>query len=380
MKTKIICILIILLDVLWLTIAIPAMPQLVWYYHTTNLMITLGMTIYALFALVSTPLLGALSDKYGRKPVLIYSTVWSIISYFTIAFSWNIWIFLLARVINWLSAGNIWTAQSILSDISSTHKDRTINLGIFGVIFWLGFVVGPALWWVLLKRWILIPFLASGILAVLNIIAIVLFLPETNKLLNKVKKITFNVISVFKEMFIWPERYRYTVYGLLVFAIMIYQTSFLLYLNSRFNVSGTTWGTILAIYGVIMMINQWVLLKFFWLKKFKAKQLLTISFTGMILCYAWAFFIESYRVVLVLIWITGLFQWVVRPVFQDIILGKNEDVWLINGNLVNLGNLASIIWPILGGRLIDKNISPFGLVAALMIISYLLYERKKIHK
>jgi MFS family permease len=75
MKTKIIAILTIFLDVIGLTIIIPAMPQLVEYYHTSNTMISLGFTIYSLLALIATPLLGTLSDKYGRKPVLIYSTI-----------------------------------------------------------------------------------------------------------------------------------------------------------------------------------------------------------------------------------------------------------------------------------------------------------------
>lgn len=377
MKTKIIAILTIFLDVLGLTIIIPAMPQLVEYYHTNNTMISLGFTIYSLLALLATPLLGSLSDKYGRKPVLIYSTIWTVLSYLTIAISPNVWIFLFARAINGMSAWNIWAAQSILSDIAKDHKERTVNLWIFWVLFWLGFVIWPAIWWLLLKSGINAPFIVSGILWILNLILIIFVLPETNKLIDKFKKISLSIVKVFKDMFTSPEKYRYLVFGIVNLALMIYQMSFLLYLNNRFDVSWTDGWLILWAFGVIMIVNQWFLLKFFWLKKFNSRQLLQISFLWLIACYGFSFLFESLRVVVMLVWISGIFQWIVRPVFSDIILGNNKDIGLINGNLVNLWNLASIVWPLLGGFLIDQNITPFALVTVLMVIAFILFRRKK---
>lgn len=378
MKTKIIAILTIFLDVLGLTIIIPAMPQLVEYYHTNNTMISLGFTIYSLLALVATPLLGSLSDKYGRKPVLIYSTIWTVLSYLTIAISPNVWVFLFARAINGMSAWNIWAAQSILSDISKDHKERTVNLWIFWVLFWLGFVIWPAIGWLLLKIWIKAPFIVSGILWMLNLILIIFVLPETNKFMDKMKKISLKIVKVFEDMFISPEKYRYLVFGVVNLALMIYQVSFLLYLSNRFGVSWTNGWLILWAFGVIMILNQWLLLKHFWLKNFNSRQLLQISLLWLIACYGFSFLFESLWVVVILVGISGIFQWIIRPVFSDIILGNNKDIWLINGNLVNLGNLASIVWPLLGGVLIDKNITPFALVTFLMAIAFILFRRKKI--
>lgn len=378
MKTKIIAILTIFLDVLGLTIIIPAMPQLVQYYHTSNTMISFGFTIYSLLALISTPLLGSLSDKYGRKPVLIYSTIWTMLSYLTIAISPNVRVFLFARAINGMSAGNIWAAQSILSDISKDHKERTVNLWIFWVLFWLGFVIWPAIGWLLLKSGIKAPFIVSGILWLLNLILIIFVLPETNKLIDKFKKISLSIVKIFKDMFTSPEKYRYLVFGIVNLALMIYQMSFLLYLSNRFGVSWTSGWLILWAFWVVMIINQWLLLKFFWLKRFNSKQLLQISFLWLIACYGFSFLFESLRVVVILVWISWIFQWIVRPVFSDIILGNNKDIGLINGNLVNLWNLASIVWPLLGWFLIDQNITPFALVTFLMAVWFVLFLRKKI--
>jgi MFS family permease len=131
----------------------------------------------------------------------------------------------------------------------------------------------------------------------------------------------------------------------------------------------------MALIGLVMVINQWFLLKSFWLKRFSNKRLVWISILWMILCYTWAFFAGSLWVIIAIVAISGIFQGIFRPVFQDMILGNNHDIGLINGNMAALANLANIFWPLAGGYMIDLNISPFGLVAVLLIIAY-VYAKK----
>jgi DHA1 family tetracycline resistance protein-like MFS transporter len=134
-KIKRIVIFTLFLDMLGMTIMIPAYPNLVEYYHTTYFMISLGTTLFALFGLFSTPILGAISDKYGRKIVLLVSVISSLISYALIWISGNVWIFLLSRIVNGAAAGNISSIQSILTDIAVDSKERTANFGLFGAVF-----------------------------------------------------------------------------------------------------------------------------------------------------------------------------------------------------------------------------------------------------
>jgi hypothetical protein len=82
------------------------------------------------------------------------------------------------------------------------------------------------------------PFWVSFILTVVNLACIFFFVPETNKLIDKLKKIKTNIVHIFGDMFLSPERHYYLVFTILTFALMIYQMSFLLYLNNRFAVSG----------------------------------------------------------------------------------------------------------------------------------------------
>jgi len=378
-KIKWIVIFTLFLDMLGMTIMIPAFPNLVTYYHTSYFMISLGVTLFSLFGLFSTPILWAISDKYGRKIVLLVSVISSLISYGLIWISWNIWVYLLSRIVNGAAAGNISSIQSILTDIAVDHKERTANFWLFWAVFGMGFIIGPAIGGRLLWYGVKMPFIVSFFLCLINVLFIIRGLPETNKFLAKAKKISLNIVTIFKDMFVSPEKKYYLVFFIINLALMVYQMSFTLFLNERYGISGETSGYFMALIGLVMVINQWFLLKWFWLKRFTNKRLVWISILWMIACYGLAFFVSSLWFIVALVAVSGIFQGIFRPVFQDMILGNNHDIGLINGNMAALGNLANIFWPLVGGYMIDLNISPFGLVTVLLILSY-MYAKKYLTK
>ncbi len=378
-KIKRIVIFTLFMDILWLTIMIPAYPNLVEYYHTSYFMISLWTTLFSLLGLFSTPVLGAISDNYGRKKVLLVSVISSLISYGLVRISGNVWIYLLAQIINGAAAWNIGSIQSILSDISVDHKERAANFGLFGAVFGIGFIIGPAIGGWLLGYGVKIPFIVSFFLCLLNIICIIRGLPETNKFLAKAKKISLNIVSIFKNMFVSPEKKEYLVFFVVNLALMIYQMSFVLFLNQKFGISGEKSGYVMALIGLVMVINQWFLLSKFWLKRFSNKRLIWISIVWMMVCYTWAFFAGWAPIIIALVAISGVFQGIFRPVFSNMILGNNQDVWLINGNMAALSNLANIFWPLAWGYLVDSGMSPFGLVVLILLAAY-LYAKKYLHK
>lgn len=363
------------MDILGLTIVIPAYPNLVEFFHTDYFMISLGVTLFALFWLFASPVLWALSDKYGRRPILLVSVFFSFVSYIIIALSWNIYIYLLARIFTWLASGNVWAIQSVLSDISEDHKERTANFWLFGAIFGIGFIIGPAIGGWLLGYGVKIPFIISGILAFLNLIFIYRGVPETNKLLDKAKKVGVNIFRIFKDIFVSNEKKYYLVFFVVNLAIMIYQMSFILFLNARFWLWGEKSGYIMALFGLIMAINQGLFLPKFRLKRFTNKKLISISLLGMVACYVGAFIFGSLYPVIGFIALSSIFQGIFRPVFQNVMLGNRQDVGVVNGNVSALANLANVFWPIVGGYMIDMNISPFALVAGLIVLAY-IYAKK----
>lgn len=373
-KIKLTVILSLFIDILWFTIVIPALPDMVKYYNTSYFMISIWVTVFAFVWLFSTPILWAMSDKYGRKPILLFSVIWSLLSYVMVYFSPLFRVYMLSRIINWLSSWNIWAIQSIFSDISKDHKERTLNLWLFWAIFWISFIVWPWLWAFLLQWGIKTPFLVSIFLCLINIVFIIFRLPETNKLLDKAKKIKLNIVHIFQKMFVSNEKKYYIIFFIINLAIMVYQTSFTLFLSERFHISWQMSWYILALFGLVMAINQWLFLKLR-IKKFSTRRLISISMIWMTVTYLLAFLSWNMRVIIVLIALSSIFQWLFRPVFQNMVLWQHQDVWTINWNMTAISNLAAILWPIVWWYMIDQWTSPFSLVTILILIWYIYSKR-----
>src|SRR5215510_4947014 len=124
--------------------------------------------LYAACQLVSGPLLGRLSDRMGRKPLLIVSQLGTLIGFLITAFAPNLWILFLARAIDGSTAGNLSLAQAYISDVTKP-EDRAKSFGIIGIAFGLGFLVGPAISGFLAKFDYRYPIFAAAALSALNI-------------------------------------------------------------------------------------------------------------------------------------------------------------------------------------------------------------------
>jgi len=214
------------------------------------------LALYSVFAIFSAPLLGALSDRYGRKPVLLISVFTSLLSSLIIGFGNTVIIYIIGRIVNGIAAGNMSTIQSILTDISKDQKERTNNFALFGMVFGLGFIVGPALGARLLQWGVRAPFFVSAGISLINMLFIIRGLPETKKVLNTAKKISINIAHIFLDMFVSKERKYYLTLMIITLAIMIYQTSFTLFLHQKFGMTGEFSGYVLGFFGVIMVVNQ----------------------------------------------------------------------------------------------------------------------------
>jgi len=105
---------------------------------------TIGLlgAAYPVMQFIGAPLLGRLSDRYGRRPILLISQVGTLIGFLMLGFAHALWLLFLARLVDGLSGANISTAQAVISD-STTEKTRTQGLGLIGAAFGLGFIIGP---------------------------------------------------------------------------------------------------------------------------------------------------------------------------------------------------------------------------------------------
>ncbi|HXP31870.1 MAG TPA: MFS transporter [Stellaceae bacterium] len=136
--------LIVFIDLVGFGIVIPLLPYYGLHFSASPLEVTMMMACYSLAQLFSSPLLGRLSDRVGRRPVLLASLLCSIASYIWLGFAGALWMLFAARLLAGAGAGNIAAAQAYIADVTSP-EDRAKGMGMIGAAFGLGFTIGPAI-------------------------------------------------------------------------------------------------------------------------------------------------------------------------------------------------------------------------------------------
>ena len=135
-------IVIVLVDLIGLSIIVPLMPYFAARFSATPLVIGILQATYPLMQFVGAPILGRLSDRFGRRPILTISQIGTLAGFILLGFSNTLWLLFLSRIIDGLSGANMSTAQAAIAD-STTEKTRTQGLGLLGAAFGVGFVLGP---------------------------------------------------------------------------------------------------------------------------------------------------------------------------------------------------------------------------------------------
>jgi len=141
-SAKSILFLTIFIDLLGFGIVIPILPNYVKSMTTSNFLVGLMVTAFAFTQFFTTPVWGALSDKYGRRPIILASLMVSTVAYVVLSFATSLVILFMGRVLSGIGSGNISAAQAYISDITEP-KDRAKSMGLIGAAFGLGFIFGP---------------------------------------------------------------------------------------------------------------------------------------------------------------------------------------------------------------------------------------------
>lgn len=160
---------VVLLDVIGLTMLMPVSAYIVREYSAGALAVTLLTVIYAAGQFLAAPLLGRLSDRYGRRPVLLLCVLGSAAGYFLFGMGGALWVLFLARLIDGITGGNLSVANAYVADVTPPEK-RAQNFGLVGAAFGAGFVLGPALGGALAEISLAAPAYAAGLLSLLNLL------------------------------------------------------------------------------------------------------------------------------------------------------------------------------------------------------------------
>lgn len=373
----------VFIDILGLGIVIPVLPFYLKSFGATDFTITLLFSVFSLFAFVSAPFLGALSDRIGRRPILIASITSTAIGWLIFAAARSIPLLFLGRIIDGSAAGNISTAQSYLIDISKDPKERTNNLGLIGAMFGIGLTIGPLIGGLLGSISHTLPFWIVGAMAALNALLAYFWLPETHHNRENDKPIELNpiapILRAVKNSKLLPGFISWFLFGA---AVACQQAVFALYLNEVFGYKEFVAGLFLTGVGIVLSLNQAVFIRKFWIKKFKEPQLELY----MMLVFAVGFILMDLKYLPLFIF--GLFlitigQSVLRVVMTSQMVGaaNKQEQGEVLGMLMSIMSLSMIIGPLVAGWLYGKYTGlPFLLSAAIILLAFalVLINRKKL--
>jgi DHA1 family tetracycline resistance protein-like MFS transporter len=251
--------LIVFIDMLGFGLILPLLPYYAETFGASDTLIGLLVASYAAAQLIGAPILGRLSDRFGRRPVLLISLIGTLLGFLLLGFAKTLLILFAARILDGLTGGNISVAQAYISDVTDA-SNRAKGLGMIGAAFGLGFIIGPASGGLLSQWGYAVPAFAAAGLVAINLLMVMLWLPEslpTEERETAVKKRpTVNLsalLEALKRPFTGSLLITRFFFGL---AFAIFQTIFALYALRRFDLNATQTGLILTYVGVLSVIVQ----------------------------------------------------------------------------------------------------------------------------
>jgi multidrug resistance protein len=250
----------VFVDLVGFGIVIPVLPYYAegTVFGATPRAVGLLFASYSVMQLVFAPVLGRLSDKHGRRPILLISLLGTCLGFLILGFATTLWMLFLGRIIDGISGGNISTAQAYIADVT-TKEDRAKGMGLIGAAFGLGFVFGPAIGGILSRWGINVPFLFAGGLAFANAILLYFTLPETVTQDHPARNSAAtgrgwtHVIEALRQSQLGLVL---TIYFLSIVAFSIMTTVFALFMMFRLGYDPWHAGWIFAFVGIVSAIIQ----------------------------------------------------------------------------------------------------------------------------
>src|SRR5919205_2796204 len=249
----------VFIDLVGFGIVIPVLPFYVegTKFDASPRVVGLLFASYSVMQLVFTPILGRLSDKYGRRPILFFSLLGTSLGFFILGFATTLWMLFAGRIIDGITGGNISTAQAYIADVT-TEENRARGMGLIGAAFGLGFIFGPAIGGILSRWGVHVPFLFAGALSLANATLLYFVLPETVTPDHpaRASAATGRWSQLLRALRQSRLAFVLAVYFLFVTAFSVMTASFGLFTLYRFGFDAHDTGWIFAFVGVIGAIVQ----------------------------------------------------------------------------------------------------------------------------
>jgi MFS transporter, DHA1 family, tetracycline resistance protein len=356
-KRLIIIFLIQFTEVLGFSSVMPIIPFLGLSLGLDAFQIGLILSIFSICQLFASPITGKLSDKYGRKPLLLFSQTSTLIGFILLGLSTNVWILITARLVDGLLGSNMTVSQAYISDVTNP-KYRTKTFGYSSAVFGAGLIFGPVIGGLLLSINFAAPFFFAAGICVISIILVLILLPESLK--KREEKLEFKIgdILPIKEAKFF---FKSTLIRGLLLVFFIYNFGFFLFISTsalfaEMQISATAQQVsfYMAWLGLLRVIFQSVLINPL-LKKISENKLLAIGVSSMIFTMIFLIFSNTIWIVYIPFAFLAFGTGVTRPILTSKLTHtvESEETGSLLGVSNSLTSIGQIIAPILGGIMLQ---------------------------
>lgn len=249
----------VFIDLVGFGIVIPVLPYYLNHFDASPRALGLLFASYSAMQLVFSPILGRLSDKHGRRPVLLVSLIGTGVGFYILGAATTLWMLFAGRIFSGITGGNISTAQAYIADVT-TPEDRAKGMGLFGAAFGLGFIFGPAIGGILSKWHLSAPFYFASALAFANAVLLYFTLPETVTADHPARQVRRGWSHFFRQLKHRRLALVLAIYFLFVFSFSIMTTDFAYYTMYRFGYDAQHNGYLFAYIGILAVVVQGVLI------------------------------------------------------------------------------------------------------------------------
>ncbi|MBU0801064.1 MAG: TCR/Tet family MFS transporter [Alphaproteobacteria bacterium] len=380
-----------MIDMIGIGLMIPILPDLIRRFNADPAFVSVyyGFFIasYAFMQFFAAPILGALSDRFGRRPVLLVSLFGAGIDYLIMALAPSLWILFIGRVVSGITGASMTVANSYIADIS-TDSNRAANFGLLGAAFGIGFIIGPLLGGVFGHINPILPFLIAAAINLLNAACAYFLLPESLPAAQR-RPLSAKAFDPFRPVMAvlkpTPILMLVIVYAVLNLATNIHPSNWTLYTQTKFGWSPLDVGISLAAYGLIFAISQVYLTRYAVPRIGERKALLlglALTF-GELLLFAAATDGWMMYAIMTFLCASGL----ALPCLQSLIAATvpSNEQGELQGSLTAIASVMAFLAPLLytalfahftiiGGALYIPG-AAYGTAALLALAALLLYAR-----
>jgi len=369
--------LIVFIDLMGFGIIIPILPSYAQQvFCSSDVMVGVLVAAFSFMQLLFTPVWGRLSDRMGRKPVLVIGLVCTIAGYILFGFASSFLILFLARLLGGIGGANISAAQAYIADVTSV-EDRAKGMGLIGAAFGLGFVFGPFIGGLLVPYGYEIPGFAAAALSTIALVTTIVFLPEPKMHAEKAAQTSssFTLVKL-KEALKKPKiASLFLLFFLVTFGYANIYATFPIISTREFDYTDRQVGMLFGFLGLIGAMTQGSFIRVL-TKKIPEKPLFLIGVFFTMLGLTFLPFYISTAVLLIVLTSLSFGSGVVTPTALSLISQNTDarDQGSILGINQSLGALGRVLGPIWGSFVFQHfgHIWPFLTGGAVMLLVFIL--------